>query len=174
VEVWIEKDALVGVVEGSCSLWRVPLFSCRGYPSQSALYEAANRHTNYGVKSTVLHLTDHDPSGLNMTADIVHRFNVFGSDTVVRRIALTRLQVYEVNAPPNPAKLSDSRAAAYIARYGPQSWELDAMPPRVLSDLVAEEIVELIDHIRWGESTANESQNRRKLQGFCKELEDEE
>lgn len=173
VEVWIEKDALVGVVEASCEHWRVPLFSSRGYPSQSAVYEAAQRHAGYGVPTIVLHLSDHDPSGLNMAEDIANRFVVFGSDTTLRRIALTREQVDAVGAPPNFAKVSDSRASAYVARFGSESWELDAMPPQALSELVAEEIAARIIQTRWTDAENAEDWNRCKLLDFCDELEED-
>lgn len=35
--VWVEKDALAGVLEGICSRLGVGLFACKGYPSVSAI-----------------------------------------------------------------------------------------------------------------------------------------
>jgi hypothetical protein len=60
-EVWIEKDALAGVIENVCRRWRVPHFACRGYTSQSAQYEAGKRFKNCiekGQIPIVLHLGD--------------------------------------------------------------------------------------------------------------------
>lgn len=76
IEVWVEKDAAIGVVEGVCSANSVPYFSCRGYTSVSEIHSAAQRlrwHIENGNQVTILHIGDHDPSGLDMTRDIEDR-----------------------------------------------------------------------------------------------------
>lgn len=149
VEVWIEKDALVGVIEKPCSKLDVAFFSCRGYTSQSELWNAAMRLRQYedqGLWPLVLHLGDHDPSGIDMTRDIGDRLKLFGcTRTEVRRIALNMPQVEEVGPPPNPTKLTDSRAEGYIVRYGHESWELDALTPTYIADLIDAQVQEVID-----------------------------
>lgn len=137
IEVWVEKEALVEVVGKACHVLDVPYFACRGYVSQSEMWAAAQRlsqeERNRGdMRSVILHLGDHDPSGVDMTRDIQERLAMFGAATVVRRIALTYDQVQAYNPPPNPAKLTDSRYKAYIERYGDESWELDALNPTVI------------------------------------------
>ena len=80
VEVWIEKDALVGVFEPVCQELDVPLFSCRGYTSQSEVWGAAQRLEAYlqaDQDVVILHFGDHDPSGLDMTRDIEERLTLF-------------------------------------------------------------------------------------------------
>lgn len=80
VEVWVEKEALAGVVERICHELDVPFFACRGYVSQSELWSAGQRLGGYlraGQNVTVLHLGDHDPSGLDMTRDNRERLNDF-------------------------------------------------------------------------------------------------
>ena len=72
VEVWIEKDALVGVLDAVCPGEDVPYFSCRGHTSQSEIWGAAQRigrHIANGQNVVVLHLGDHDPSGMDMTRE---------------------------------------------------------------------------------------------------------
>jgi len=122
VEVWIEKDALIGVIEGVCDEWDVPHFSCRGYVSQSEMWTAAMRMIRAeraGQQPIIIHLGDHDPSGIDMTRDIQDRMSMFLAYGVeVDRIALTYDQVEEKGCPPNPAKISDSRAVGYINKYG--------------------------------------------------------
>src|SRR5262249_31320020 len=69
-EVWIEKDALLGVIEGVCSEFRLPYFACRGNNAQSEQYKAGKRHAEHlaaGLQPIVLHLGDHGPNGLDMT-----------------------------------------------------------------------------------------------------------
>lgn len=146
----MEKEALVEVVGKACHVLDVPYFACRGYVSQSEMWAAAQRlsqeERNRGdMRSVILHLGDHDPSGVDMTRDIQERLAMFGAATVVRRIALTYDQVQAYNPPPNPAKLTDSRCKAYIERYGDESWELDALNPTVIHDLITEHVDKLTD-----------------------------
>lgn len=159
-EVWVEKDALVDVVARGCRQDRVPHFSCRGYVSQSEMYEAAKRMERYrrrGLTPVVIHLGDHDPSGIDMTRDIRDRLEMLSNGYVeVRRIALTMDQIDAYNPPPNPAKLTDSRGEGYVARYGDESWELDALEPSVLVDLIQTELDTLVDRDLLEERRAHE------------------
>jgi hypothetical protein len=166
VEVWIEKDALTGVIAGVCRRNDVPYFSCRGYTSQSELHSAAQRLIGYerdGQDTVVIHLGDHDPSGIDMTRDIQDRLRLFGAKTEVRRIALTMDQVDEFNPPPNPAKLTDSRVGGYLAEHGDLSWELDALDPATLDALIEAEILSWRDNRSWDESVARQERQRRLL-----------
>lgn len=135
VEVWIEKNALTGVIHNTCRELHVPYFACIGYVSQSEQWRAFQRSLNHPV--TILHLGDHDPSGIDMTRDNDNRLNqVFGGDVDVIRIALNMDQIEQYNPPPNPAKVTDSRFEQYLQDYGPDSWELDALEPSVINDLI--------------------------------------
>jgi hypothetical protein len=165
VEVWIEKDALVGVIDDVCSRNDVPSFSCRGYTSQSEVWAAARRIEQYidegKEQITIIHLGDHDPSGIDMTRDIGDRLALFldgdGYDPdalTIERIALNYDQVQAYRPPPNPAKLTDSRATGYIARHGDQSWELDALAPNVIAALVEDTIRAHRDDALWKEDIA--------------------
>ena len=153
VEVWVEKEALAGVIERVANIHDVDWFSCRGYVSQSELWAAGRRHLGYirgGQDVTVLHLGDHDPSGIDMTRDIEDRLTTFigaraYSSLEVRRIALTIEQVEQYNPPPNPAKLTDSRSNGYVDRFGSESWELDALDPATLAALVTEHVEGIVD-----------------------------
>lgn len=80
VEVWVEKDALAGVIGQAANAQDCPYFSCRGYTSQSEVWGAAQRIGNMlrkGKQVTILHLGDHDPSGIDMTRDIRERLEMF-------------------------------------------------------------------------------------------------
>ena len=163
-EVWIEKDALVGVIEGVCREHRVPWFACRGYTSQSAAYEAGKRfadHWRNGFIPIIFHLGDHDPSGIDMTRDNGDRLSMFAGDGVeVRRLALNWDQIEEYDPPPNPAKMTDSRFQKYVDRYGNESWELDALDPAVIEELVKDELDTVIDREQWDSDMEDEEENR--------------
>ena len=166
-EVWIEKDALSGVFSRICSSLEVPFFACKGYTSLSAMYVASQRlirRAQAGKKVTIFHFGDHDPSGIDMTRDIIDRLYDFHADLEVKRIALNMDQVEEFEPPPNPAKMSDSRAEGYVQQYGYESWELDALDPATLSDLVRREVDEVRDDALWEEALEEETVAKRTLQ----------
>lgn len=161
VEVWVEKDALVSVISKACQQRRVPHFACRGYCSQSEMHAAAMRFRNKieeedKSRITIIHLGDHDPSGIDMSRDIEDRLTMFmagGTDVdrdwhqedyadllTVKRIALTMDQVRQYDCPPNPAKTSDARFNDYQEKYGDESWELDALEPMVMVNLIRQEV----------------------------------
>jgi hypothetical protein len=158
VEVWVEKQALIDVIARAAQRWDVDYFACKGYVSQSEMWSAAQRLGGYvqgGQSVILLHLGDHDPSGLDMTRDIDDRLHMFMSEDIgswqattgleVRRIALTAEQIEQYQPPPNPAKLTDVRAPDYVERFGNESWELDALPPNVLDELISTEIESIVD-----------------------------
>ena len=174
VECWIEKDALLGVLEAACEPFQLPYFSCRGYTSVSEVWQAAQRiggKIEDGNRVLVLHLGDHDPSGCDMTRDILDRLCLFidgdGHDTdrlEVRRIALNIEQVMRYQPPPNPVKFTDSRATGYEAEHGSQSWELDALSPEVLAGLVASNVRDVIDKDVWSIQGEKQRDGREQLQ----------
>lgn len=174
VEVWIEKDALVGVIESVCRTLDVPFFSCRGYTSQSEMWTAAQRLIEWERQDytpVIIHLGDHDPSGLDMSRDIEDRLSLFCRNPIeVRRIALNRAQIRKYNPPPNPAKLTDCRAKSYVAEHGGSSWELDALDPKVITGLITREIASLRDDDKFDDRLALEGEHREQLKKVAKKL----
>lgn len=206
VEVWVEKDALVGVLQVACQPLDVPYFSCRGYTSQSEMWAAGQRlltKLRAGKKLTVIHLGDHDPSGIDMSRDIFDRLNVFlryhimvefirarpscpkeertdewaqrestqmcnetsyNEPLQLCRIALNMDQIEQYEPPPNPAKITDSRARGYIDRFGEESWELDALEPAVITNLIRQEVEELRNQEAWERAVAEEGEAQKDLQ----------
>ena len=81
----------------------------------------------------------------------------------VKRIALNWDQVQQYDPPPNPAKLTDSRAAGYVDRFGDESWELDALEPQVISDLIQDTIDDIKDQGAWDEATEEQEVGRRYI-----------
>ncbi len=176
VEVWIEKDALIGVIEDVCNECDVPFFSCRGYVSDSEMWTAAMRqvvHHNNGQETVVLHLGDHDPSGIDMSRDIEDRLDLFTEGNFyisVKRIALTMEQVIEVGPPPNPAKVTDSRFNRYQEKHGDESWELDALEPSYLRTLIEDEIQLIRDDDLWDEAVESQEKQREVLTGLIGQI----
>lgn len=171
------------MLEPLAERYRVTLMVNKGYSSQSAMFESAQRiregmdtegepfvmdddlARDRGIEGrspgfvdyepvlanrqgVVLYLGDHDPSGEDMVRDIGDRLVILGVDGNafhVEKVALTMQQIRQYNPPPNPAKITDSRAAKYIAEHGDSSWEVDALPPNVLASLVSKAIERHID-----------------------------
>jgi hypothetical protein len=176
-QVWIEKEALSGVIEGVCRRYDVPFLACKGYVSQSAQWRAGRQHYSQlgdGQTPVVLHLGDHDPSGLDMTRDNRDRLRTFAEEPVeIRRLALNMSQVDEYHPPPNPAKQTDARFQSYFALHGDESWELDALEPRVLVALIEEEILSLTDPDAWNESGRQQAAGRERLAQVAEQLGEE-
>lgn len=157
VFVIIEKEALVGVLRGLCRKYDVPILAARGYPSGTVLRDFAQTHLLPAVDAEqhvkVLHLGDHDPSGIDMTRDLIDRLSMFTYGRVdhnnIDRIALEMSQIEELRPPENPAKTTDSRFGEYRKRFGSSSWELDALTPQYLNNLVEQHIEDALDPWAW-------------------------
>lgn len=167
VEVWVEKQALEGVIGAACQPLDVDYFSCKGYMSASEMWAAARRFEQYnerGQRVVMIHLGDHDPSGIDMTRDLRERtVDVFGVPIKVQRIALNMDQVEEFDPPPNPAKLTDSRIGGYMARYGSSSWELDALEPAYLEETITAAVWEQCDREKWNAIHQQQEEERNLL-----------
>lgn len=107
-----------------------------------------------------------------MSRDIQDRLTEFspGGEIIVERIALTMEQIKRFNPPPNPAKLTDSRCAAYIEQYGNKSWELDALPVEVMHKLIVDSIQSYVDDDRWDEVMEEEKAGQEKIRRLAKKL----
>jgi len=182
-EVWVEKEAQIGNVAGICNELRVDYFACRGYNSQSNQWRAGRRFADYirrGQTPIVFHLGDHDPSGVHMTQDNRERLTLFaGTPIIVQRLALNMDQVMKIKPPPNPAKLkTDSRGRAYVEYmeeigHGDKahiSWELDALTPTFIRDLIREAVMKVRDQKAWDEQKAREDEDIRRLEDFADDL----
>jgi len=177
-ELWVEKQALAGVLLPLAREFHVPLMVNKGYSSASAMFESADRiarATGGQVSSlhakpvTIFYLGDHDPSGEDMVRDIETRLVEFGCGTLfVDKIALTMDQVKEYNPPPNPAKISDPRAKAYIEKFGDSSWEVDALPPDVLAQLIRSAFEGIIDGAALDEIKQKEEDDKQWLKDRLK------
>jgi len=170
--VIIEKEALVGVLARICRQYDVPLLAARGYPSGTVLREFAvedilpNIHDQ---RIVIIHLGDHDPSGLDMTRDLRERIEMFsefdshGNEIEMHRVALNMDQIKARKPPPNPAKTTDSRFGEYRRRYGDKSWELDALPPEYLVELVEKNVQRFLDAEVWNKRRAYVEGVRAKI-----------
>jgi hypothetical protein len=170
IELWIEKDAIANVAERACSKWRVPFFACRGFASITEIYNAGKRlsrkQRREGKEVIVLHIGDHDPSGMDMTRDNEVRLGMIMRDESFQltRIALNMDQVRRYNPPPQPNKKTDSREPGYREKHGSQSWELDALEPSVIEGLILDAVEPNVDVAAFEHAKACEATARAELQ----------
>lgn len=138
VEVWLEKDALAGVVYPITSVFDVPLMVARGYASLSFLHNAAEHINELDVPAYIYHLGDYDPSGVNAGEKIEETLRELASDAEINfeRIAVTPEQIADWDLPTRPTKATDTRAKD----FGEISVELDAIEPSRLRAIVQEAI----------------------------------
>lgn len=174
VEVWVEKDAQAGTVKSACMPYRTHWTACKGYLSATMAYNAGKRFAlaeRQGKKCHLVHLGDHDPSGIDMTRDnherILKYSRMWGADLETHRIALTRDQVDEYNPPANGIdsgfKENDPRAQDYIPEHGMVSWELDALKPKILVPIIQDKLKQLIDMDKMNARKKEESQAGEEL-----------
>lgn len=167
-ELWVEKEALAGVLQPMASKYHVTLSVNKGYSSSSAMFEASRRFIEGGSdgykQSFLFYLGDHDPSGEDMVRDIEDRLVEFGVDSLtVIKLALTMDQVEFFKPPPNPAKTTDSRYETYAAKHGTESWEVDALPPKELQRIIQVALDEVVDVKKLSEVLELESKGREAL-----------
>lgn len=162
--------ALAGVLEPLAREFHVTMMVNRGYSSQSAMYEAGKRFVEEQDEKTCLlfYLGDHDPSGEDMVRDVGARLAMFGAEVEVRKLALTMEQVEEYDPPPNPAKMSDPRAAEYVTQHGGSSWEVDALPPNVLAEIIRHAFSEIVDEAKMQAVLRQEERDKKQLRRALK------
>jgi hypothetical protein len=167
VEVMVEKDAIEGVIKPVCQRLDVPFTSNRGYSSITAQRDSGLRlreAMDEGKDVVVLYVGDHDPSGLDMTRELQYKLELFSEGSITfKRLALNMDQIEEYSPPPNPAKTTDSRAASYIEQHGDDSWEVDALDPQIMADLVEAAISEYVDPALLAVITQQEADYKSKM-----------
>lgn len=163
VEVWLEKDALSGIFEELLDAYGVTLNVGRGYDGWDSIHNAAIRYTRRRHPVTVLYFGDFDPSGEDMVRSLRERLGELGSEPEIIKCALTPDDVTRYSLPPDFAKRTDSRAAAFIEQHGDVSVELDALPVGVLRARIVDELESRLDLDALALVKAQEADERRRL-----------
>jgi hypothetical protein len=188
VELMVEKDALSGVIEPVCEELDIPFTANKGYSSSSMMYRAGKRFRrrhDEGKELHIIYLGDHDPSGIDMTRDVQKRLEMFAGDSQeaggpkslplnIHRVALNIDQVRKYNPPENPAKDTDTRSPRYVEEFGESCWELDALEPRVLSQIINKAVKKLRNQKLWDEAVKEEQQAKDELKRTADRFEDKE
>jgi hypothetical protein len=150
LEAWLEKDALSGIFEEELEPFGITLNVGRGYDGWSSIHGASERYgagdgTGGGKHVVILYFGDHDPSGDDMLRSLRDRLASLGSHPDIERVAILHEDIERYDLPPNFANSSDTRARGFIAAYGNQAVELDALPVDVLRQRLIEAITSRMD-----------------------------
>lgn len=161
VEIWLEKDALSGVVYPITSGLDVPLMVTRGYPSLSFLHNAAETIADQKKPCHLYYFGDHDPSGKDITRAVEDGIREFApnADVTLERVAVTEAQIELMNLPTRPTKTTDARAKNWEGG----SVELDAIPANTLRGMVRDCIERHINRKAWSQTESQEQADRRKI-----------
>ena len=162
----MEKSALIGIVKQAALERACSSLSCNGNVSISMLKEAAERFidkTDFGKKVVILYLGDHDPAGLCIPESISEYLKTFGADVELVRLGITKEQAEHYKLPSFPAKESDKRTKKYKEQYGTGCWELDALPPDVIQELIIDGIDSYLDHEVFRQAQQMEKSERQSL-----------
>ena len=166
--IFIEKDALSRVVFDVAEGYNVAVYPTRGFSSFTFLKEFIEEME--GERVAVLVMTDHDPSGIVMHDDLLRRLPRYGGDFKVERIALTYDQITKYDLASNPTKLADSRKQRYIKEFGDRVWELDAIPPNDLKEMVKISIESFINTGVWNERIKEIADDRKVIDDGIKKI----
>lgn len=161
-EVWLEKDALSGIFEDVLAGYGVTLNVGRGYDGWDSIHGAAERYED-GAGVSVLYFGDFDPSGEDMARSLRDRLGFFDCFPEVIKCALTLADVERYNLPPDFTKASDTRRAAFVAKWGDVAVELDALPAAVLRARLIGEVEARLDLAALAEVRAQEQADRARL-----------
>jgi hypothetical protein len=165
VEIWLEKDALAGVVLPITAMYDVPLMVARGYASLSFLHSAAEYINSLDVIAYIYHLGDFDPSGVNAAEKIEQALDELAPRAAIifSRVAVTEAQIAQWRLPTRPTKESDSRAKRFGSSY---SVELDAIEPNLLRRIVQVHIEAHLPQQQFEILKAAEESERELLRQF--------
>jgi hypothetical protein len=159
VEVWSEKGTIRGVLAPVLDEYAVGFRVMHGFASATAVYDVAQGDD--GRPLIVLYVGDYDPSGMFMSErDLPDRLEKYdGAHVKLRRIALTREQTTGLLSFPATDKKKDKRYPWFVRNFGRECWELDALDPNVLRDIVQAEIEAEIEPEAWARCvTVNEAE----------------
>jgi hypothetical protein len=164
IEVWVEKDAIIGSIEKTCNDLGVTIRVGRGYWSTTAAHAIAKIFSAIDKPITVFYCGDHDPSGQNIQSELYSRILEYDSgDFEMERLAISKEDIAKFNLPPLAVKNSDSRAAGFVKQYGNECVELDALPPLELRRRISEAVKSHIDDDLWTAAKAIETAEKLRI-----------
>jgi hypothetical protein len=115
------------------------------YEEKQSILKSSHNNITAWIEALLGRYKDSAYSYLFSEETEIEKRLLIASNLSVKPIALTQAQIKQYNPPPNPAKIDDPRAKDYIAEYGNISWEVDALTPQTITQIVTDAIKEEID-----------------------------
>lgn len=160
LETWLEKDALSGIFEDALDSYGVTLNVGRGFDGWDSIHNAASR---LGDEDVILYFGDFDPSGEDMVRSLRDRLDDRGSRPEITKCALTFADIERYELAADFTTASDTQSAAFVAKWGDVSVELDALPIEVLRGRIVSEIESRMDLDALERARATEVEERHHL-----------
>jgi hypothetical protein len=172
IEIVGEKNTIEGSIKAVAERFCIPYTLGRGYCSLEPRYKMCQRFKKSGKeKLIILVLSDFDPEG----EDIPHSFarsmrDDFGiSEIAAKKVCLTHAQVLERKLPPNyEIKARGSRARKFASQFGESVYELEALEPSELAQLLTDAIDEVLDIDAFNRELDAEKRGAAQLEGLRK------
>jgi hypothetical protein len=166
-----EKNTIRGSIMPVVNAYGVEILPMHGFSSKTKVHDLAMLSQQSRQPIFVLYLGYHDPSGLHMCeVDLPRRLVRYGQQgMLLKQIAITRPQIDAAQIAPIAAKPTDPRYPWYVARYGRDCWELDALNPNTLREVLEQEIVALIDAATWNHDARVEAVEAESLMNILTE-----
>jgi hypothetical protein len=172
-ELWVEKDAVIGSIAEVTDGLGVTVRVGRGFLSTTRAHDIADILQRICKPKTIFYLGDHDPSGLCIEREAAERVRKYGGGHfTIKRLAIHPEDIATFNLPPLRVKTkrdgdyADSRAEEFVAEYGSECVELDALPPGELRKRVREAVEAKIDRKTWDRAIVAERAELRSIEDF--------
>lgn len=170
IEMFVEKNTVASVLRRIASRYRLPMTSGRGYSSTPPRRGMVNRYLKSGKENLVIIcVSDFDPEGENIPSvlgrSIRDDFGVPHRNIAVIKSALTSEQVQSLDNlhEGQLAKEDSSRYKQFVEEHGKRCWELEALDPNVLRELVESTIRKIVDLDLFEIEVEKEKEERREL-----------
>jgi hypothetical protein len=162
VETWSEKGTIRGVLQPVLDKYGVGFRAVHGFSSATMAYDVCNDDDRPLI---ILYVGDYDPSGMFMSkCDLPERFFKYGGDHIeLKRVALVQDQLAGLASFPASDKKKDPRYTWFVKNYGKKCWELDALDPNDLRDIVEQAILDEIEPVAWNRCVVVEKAEKKSL-----------
>jgi hypothetical protein len=155
----VEASGMVPQVERIAAEFGIPVHSSGGFDSLTAKHDLACILNDWS-DAEVLHIGDHDPSGVHLFASLAEDVQALAqTDGAIRftRLAVTTVQIASLSLPSAPAKPTDRRA------FTGETVQAEAIPPDVLAIIVRNAIEERLNRNAFATVLVEENRVRMTL-----------
>ncbi|MFT3793027.1 MAG: hypothetical protein QM741_18605 [Rudaea sp.] len=160
IALWCEAQGMLPQMKRAGARFSVPAYSSGGFDSVTCKHNMAKRFADLG-NVLVLHVGDHDPSGVHVFGALDEDVNAFivdmGGKVEFRRVAVLPEHIEKYGLLTAPPKATDRR------NFHGQTVQAEALPPDRLAELVREAIENNLDRDAFDIALKEEVDERETL-----------